>query len=314
MQTNKKIVPIFFAIDENYIPFLSVSLISLKEHISETNEYRVYILQKGIDFHKFDYILGLNSDNLKIHIVDVSEKLNEISNELVLRDYYTLTTYYRIFIAEMFPEYDKVIYLDSDTIVLKDIADFFDIDLTNYLVGGVPDEAVGNIEPFSRYVKKALGIEANEYFNAGIMVMNLKEFRKFNFYKEFGELLNKYKFKVAQDQDYLNVLCYKKAKLLPYNWNVMPLRGINLKPCEKPYIIHFNLTAKPWHYSDLQYEEYFWKYAKKSAYYEDILKQKESFTEEMAKKDCAGESNLLSMCIDESENKDNYFNLYVKEA
>ena len=57
------------------------------------------------------------------------------------------------------------------------------------------------------------------YINAGILVMNLKELRNFDFENKFIDLLSKIKFSVAQDQDYINVICKNRIKYLPKIWN-----------------------------------------------------------------------------------------------
>ena len=82
---------------------------------------------------------------------------------------------------------------------------------------------------------------------------------------------------VDPDQAYLNYLCKDKILMLPLGWNkeTLPL------PCEgKLNIVHYALYKKPWQYYDVMYDEYFWKYAKASPYYEFILKQRDSFTKE----------------------------------
>lgn len=308
----RKVVPVFFAIDDNYIPFLHVSLLSLKDNSSKDNDYKIFILNSGVKIEHEKHILELSESWFSIEFVDVADKINALSGNLELRDYYTFTTYYRIFIAGMFPEYDKAVYLDSDTIVLTDVADLFDTDLKDSLIAGIPDGAVSVIPPFTEYTKKVLGIEGNRYFNAGIIVMNLKRFREENFYAGFNDLLSKYKFRVAQDQDYLNVLCKDRVIFLSEEWNVMPVRSVKTEEVKNPRIIHYNLTSKPWHYKDLMYEDYFWDYAKKSVFYDHIFKVRENFTEEDKKKDEACEKGLVELAIKEAENPDNYYNKFCK--
>lgn len=310
----KKIIPAFYAIDDNYIPFLHVSLLSLKDKVSAGNKYKIHILSSDVKKEHEKCILDLADENFEIAFEDVSDKIERFSGNLKLRDYYTLTTYYRIFIAGMFPEYDKAVYLDSDTAVLCDVAKLYDTELGDNLIAGVPDGAVGSVPPFQVYTKKVLGIDASRYFNAGIIVMNLKKFREEDFYGQFNALLAKYKFRVAQDQDYLNVLCKDRVIYLPEEWNAMPIRTNSAKKIADPKIVHYNLTAKPWHYENLAYEEYFWNYAKKSPYYDYIVGLKNAFTEEDKKRDEECEKGLVALTIEEAENPENYFNKYCAKA
>lgn len=309
-QTGKKIVPIFFAADDKYVPFLAVTLQSLKEHASLQNEYRVYILHSGVSEEGEDKIKAFDCDNIKVQFIDVSDRLAVLSGELQLRDYYTCATYYRIFIAVMFPEYDKAVYLDSDLTLCCDVADFYDTDLGDDYVAGVPDGAVGAIPVFQEYTKRVLGIEAKEYFNAGVLVFNLKALREEDFYGKFSALLKQYKFTVAQDQDYLNVLCRGRVKFLPDEWNAMPVGGVT-QELKNPKIIHYNLTAKPWRYEVL-YSAYFWQAAKNTEFYDYLQDCLKNFTEEEKARDKACEEGLLALAAKECEREDNYFNVYVK--
>ena len=128
---NKKVIPIFYAADENYLPYLSVSLSSLIENANKAYVYKIYILHAGIDAKKSEEILKYQTDDFRIAFVNVAKRLEEVKISLQLRDYYTGATYYRIFIAGMFPQYKKAIYLDSDTVVLGDISELFTVDLKN---------------------------------------------------------------------------------------------------------------------------------------------------------------------------------------
>ena len=111
----------------------------------------------------------------------------------------------------MFPEYEKAIYIDSDTIVKGDISRLYDFDLGDNYVGGVNDQVVVQDPTFGDYVEKVLGVERNNYFNAGLLLINCDQFRKNNVLDQFCKLLHMYNFVVAQDQDYLNVICHNKA-------------------------------------------------------------------------------------------------------
>ena len=68
---------------------------------------------------------------------------------------------------------------------------------------------------FQDYVEKVVGVASYKtYFNAGMLVMNLDELRKFQFQEKFLYLLENIKFSVIQDQDYLNRICKGRVKLI----------------------------------------------------------------------------------------------------
>ena len=208
----------------------------------------------------------------------------------------------------MFPEYEKAIYIDSDTIVKGDISRLYDFDFGDNYVGGVNDQVVVQDPIFGDYVEKVLGVERNNYFNAGLLLINCDQFRKNNVLDQFCKLLHMYNFVVAQDQDYLNVICHNKVLWLPQVWNTEVFGEIAPKE-EDICILHYNLAAKPWHYKDCRMQQYFWKYAERSGVYPEILKELETYTDEQRAEDMASGANLLELAKQEIAKENNYLNL-----
>ena len=303
----KKEIPVFFAADENYLPFLDVCLRSVKEKASKKYNYKIYVLNSGVSGRSAERIMKLDDAGFSISFVDVSERLQEVSKFFQLRDYYTSAIYYRLFIVGLFPQYDKALYLDCDTVMLGDVSELYNYELGNNLIGAVADSAVAAVPEFQKYTKQVLGIDGNKYFNSGVILMNLKQFRAENFYENFYKLLKSYRFVVAPDQDCLNLLCKNKVKYLSDTWNRMPIHG----QCKDvPKLIHYNLTMKPWHYDDVMYREYFWQYAEKSEFYQEILAHRAAFTPAMAARDAEGAKNLIVLADAEADREDNYYRLY----
>ena len=117
----------------------------------------------------------------------------------------------------------------------------------------------------------------------------LKKMRETEFSKKFLTLLSTYHFdSVAPDQDYLNAMCNGKILYLNEEWDAMPAEG--KEELKNPKLIHYNLFQKPWCYDNVQYEDVFWEYAKKTEYYEDILEFKKNYSDEKKKSDqeCLG--------------------------
>lgn len=284
---NKIEIPIFFSTDDNYVPFLTVALHSIIENASKEYDYRVIVLNSGIAKENKEKILNLENENFKVEFADVNEKINDITTKLTngLRDYYSNSIYYRIFIPSLFPEFKKALYLDADIIVVDDISKLYFEELGENLLGAITDDVVNANESFKQYAISVLGIKPENYFNSGILVMNLEKFRKENVESKFVHLLSKYNFDtIAPDQDYLNYLCRGKVKYIHKGWDKMPFTGEDISG-EDLHLIHYNMFQKPWYYSDVPYEKYFWEYAKKSSFYEDITKMKETYTTEQKQND-----------------------------
>ena len=310
MKKEKNIIPLFFSVDDNYAKLLTISLHSIIKNASTKYHYEVIVLNTGLNEKSISLIKSLENNKFSISFVNVCENLDRISSELLTRDYYTKTTYYRLFIASLFPQFDKILYLDSDTIINGDISELYRTDIGSNLVGAIPDASVQIVPEFIEYVEKALGIKHEDYFNAGILLMNLKKMRDIDFEEHFINLLKKYKFEVAQDQYYLNVLCHEDVYFIDESWNTMPLG----EKIENPNLIHFNLTFKPWKYDDIMYEEYFYQNVKEISLEKDILEMKASFKEEMKRIDLLGGEKIKELCLKEANDEKNYYHLFVEDV
>lgn len=309
--SNKGIIPVFYACDEAYLKYALVSIYSLIKNASSEYKLDIHVLNTGISDISTQMIKRLENENVNIQFDDVTHNLKEIESQLPLRDYYSMTTYYRVFIAQMFPWYDKVIYLDSDTIIKGDISKMYEIDLGDNYVGGVNDPVVSQTDIFAEYAETVLGINRFDYFNAGVLLINIKMFREENVLGQFVELINKYSFVVAQDQDYLNVICQGKVLKLDPSWD-SEVYGEFLCSVEQMNIIHYNLAAKPWHYKDCRLSDIFWDYAKQTESYEELEKECESYTDEQRKIDEQAGENLANLAAAEINRADNYYNMHVK--
>ena len=299
MNNNKKVIPIFFAIDDAYTLFLAVALRSLLDNASKDYNYCIKILHTNVVEEHKNQIKKYESENVSIEFVDLNYYIEKVQNKLYTRDYYTNTTYFRLFLPELYPQYDKVLYLDSDIIVVGDISELYNTDMGTNLVAAAPDDIIQKNKVFQDYAELVVGVaKYQHYFNAGVLLMNLDELRKFKFQEKFLYLLEKFKFSVAQDQDYLNRLCKGRVTLISHDWDVMPYVNDETKP-EDIKLIHYNFAYKPWYFEDITYNEYFWEYAKKTEFYDEIVKIKESYTEEQKFKDREAEKALVELATKE---------------
>ena len=312
-----KKINLFFAIDDNYCPFLSIAVHSILKNASRDYKYDIYVLHNGMADENKSIIENQIKDDASIEFVDVlefvdmKEKLDLLADKLVTRDYYTKTTYYRLFIPNMFPNLDKALYLDVDIVVNGDISKLYNVELGNNLVGAIPDSAVQNTPVFVDYVENALGVKGDRYFNAGILLMNLKQMREEDFEGKFIDLLGKYSFRVAQDQDYLNVLTKDRVEYIDYSWNVMPIPN-NICSSEEINLIHYNMLWKPWIFKGTLYEDIFWNYAKESPMYQKVLDGFNSMTDEIRENKLKGGAALLEMAGLEAKDPNNYKNKFQK--
>lgn len=292
---NKNILPIFFAVDDGYIPFLGVTLKSLVDTSSTDNYYLIKILYTSINEENKERIKKYERENINIEFVDLSSYIEKVTEKLHTRDYYSKTTYFRLFIPDLYTQYDKVLYLDSDIVIREDVANLYNIDLGNNLVAGAPDEAVNAIKEFREYVEKVVGVASyNNYFNAGVLLMNLKELREFKFKEKFLYSLSKTTFSVDQDQGYLNRICKGRVKIIDSSWNRMPINEKNLDSTELK-LIHYNLAYKPWHFENIPYKDFFWNCAKETEYFNEIIDIRDNYTEEERTMDMKKNEELIKL-------------------
>ena len=269
------VIPVFFSTDDRYIPFLDIAIASLIENASKEYEYRIVILNTGLEPDGMAKIKQNECPGFSIDFVDISKDIERISSRFKNVYHFSIVTYYRLFIASLFPQYDKIVYLDCDLVVLGDIAKLYHTELGENILGAAPEQFVQNTPEFRVYAEKAVGVDPDGYFNAGVLLMNLDQFRKNDIEKKFVDLITEYDFDLLDpDQAYLNYLCLGKILMLPNGWNKEPMP----LGCEgNKNIVHYALYKKPWQYDDVMDGEYFWNYAKKSPFYDEILQRKASF-------------------------------------
>lgn len=295
---------IFFSFDDNYAPCFAVAIKSLEDNANKNYDYKIRILHTGnISLKNREQIYKeFNKGNFHIEFIDITERIKNIFDKLHTRDYYSKSTYYRLFIPELFPELDKALYLDSDIVVNEDIVKLYSVELGDNLVAAIPDEVIASAKVFQEYVENRIGVESyKKYFNAGIILMNLKKMREISFTDKFIKVLSVVTFNLVQDEDYLNVLCKGNIVFMPSIWNKMPFES-DIKENEV-CIFHYTLDNKPWLNDGILYGDIFWKYAKKTSYFEILKNILATRTEEERNK---GKEETKNLCTIARAQADDY--------
>lgn len=288
-------VPIFFSIDNAYAPYLAAALNSAIDHADPNRQYKAIVLHQELSAENQEKLSRLATSNFSIEFVPMLDSFSAITDTMGNRlrcDYFTLTIYFRLFIPRMFPQYDKAIYIDSDVIVMADMAELFDTDLEENYIGACVDLSVGHVPELVHYMEDAVGVPKDKYINSGVLLMDLKKLREAELDRKFLELLTTYHCDcIAPDQDYLNAMCYGKIHYLDDSWDTMPDNAV--QP-ETPKLIHYNLFSKPWCYDGILYEDAFWHYAKNSGYESQIRAYKDGYSQEQMQSDRQCLINLIA--------------------
>jgi lipopolysaccharide biosynthesis glycosyltransferase len=213
--------------------------------------------------------------------------------------HFTVETYYRFFIPKVLPELERIIYIDGDTVITGDILELWNENLDEKIAGVVHDIKLGDFKERSRI----FGFNDWHYFNAGIILLKLKEFSKLYSLETLPQIINNLftKFKNNKiywfaDQEVLNYLMNGKkyAKFLNIKYNLeepdfdnysgyisFGQNCSNLKEWSEvnkaPVIIHFAGCKKPWHLNNEIKRSVHWrlyyKYKALTPFY-DLLDEK----------------------------------------
>ncbi|MCR5480254.1 MAG: 1-acyl-sn-glycerol-3-phosphate acyltransferase [Ruminococcus sp.] len=301
------IIPIFYACDDAFVKYTVVSMYSLIKNASREHKYILHILYTEISDEMKAVVNKMADECFEIRFVDVTQYLQSISEKLPLRDYYSKTTYYRLFIAEMFPDYSKAVYIDSDTVIRGDISKVYLTDIKDAYLGACHEQVMVQIDEYGTYVEKVVGVSRYNFFNAGLMLINCEQFRLHFVLDKFIDYLHYYNFVVTQDEDYLNLICKDHVYWLDQRWNT-EVFGTLPHPVEQAEMLHYIMTNKPWHYEDCLYGEYFWEYAKQTEVYDALLAVLDKYSDEEKERDAKSGENLLALAVKETQREDNFLN------
>ncbi|MBO5177000.1 MAG: glycosyltransferase [Lachnospiraceae bacterium] len=282
----EKVVPIVFATNNNYAPYMAVAIDSLIENIKEADkEYCIFVLYSELEDRYISTISKIARDNAKIYFVNVDAKIDSETKSLYSRAHYSKEMYYRILIPDLFRMFKTVLYLDCDIILKEDAYRLYKMEIGDNILGGVVN---ASSEKMGRYIQNQLHIPVEQYINSGILLFNCEEFRN-QYIKErcFG-LVNGKKDYVCPDQDILNIACKGNIYYLSPAWNFQWYKSILMsgrdemielvpevvqeyEAAEKThYILHFTSGIKAWNSPDRKNAYLFWEYAERSSFYTEI--------------------------------------------
>lgn len=302
---NMPIKPIFsdaicicLSADDNYAKYLGVTIVSIKANRKPQDNYDICVLDGGISAFNKRRIGQLAEDGFSIRFVDISGFLDNIDMEIFsLNAYFTLATYFRFFIPQIFATYKKVLYLDCDLVVNTDVSELFHIDLENYALGAVFDIEMNRLiatdkerkGKICRYLSQRLKMQQIEtYFQAGVLLFDIAKLKAMDFTNKCLDKLKEIGDPMYVDQCVLNSLFDGNYKELDMRWNVMWQLPYYVKDLdrqlpviayktyfearEKPYIVHYAGAIKPWKNPEIEMADIWWKYARLTPFYEEILK------------------------------------------
>lgn len=251
-------VHLLFAFDDHFAPFFPGIFEGIYRHTKRP--LRVYVIGRSLEASSFYQWSGQFKGVRFIHY-DCSELT--YSKELRLPWHISVSTMDRLIVPSLLSDVDKIVYLDLDLIVRKDISELFDPDL-----GDAPLAARSGMSGYGRNSGKLLCLSGDlslpkflpvamkkidafrhyvfsggelvfEIFNAGVLVMNLAKMRSECFTEKMVALVEEFG---VNDQYALNLYARARRKPLAPKWN----HYLNQELIEDPAIVHFIGSVKPW--------------------------------------------------------------------
>lgn len=229
-------INICYGIDNNYVRCLATSIISII--LNNRN--------RDIIFHIVSNdISDINKDKLKIlsykynlHVKLYKVKKNVFEN-LPKNQYWSKAMYFRFIMPRILKNVDKIFYFDADIICLKNVGDFFDVNLENNIIAAVTD-----IKRVRKLKENVFNLPECTYFNSGMMVINIKKWNEFDVFNKVLNYLkdtcNKYK---HPDQDVLNIVLNGNVKYLDTVYNCIDVYSVKFQDI---IILHLANHPKPW--------------------------------------------------------------------
>lgn len=245
-------INIAVSIDRNYLQPLGVMLNSLLQNTTSLVE--IHLIHSDLqDEHKA--LLDRVVRTYKYATINYYNVTPDRLEGFAVRGHLTSVSYYLFLLPEFLPSnLDKVLYLDPDMIVSSDIQPLWDVDLGDNLLAAVP------VAP--PYLHEMIVTEGQSYFNGGVLLINLAQWREENTTQEAFDAVVRLEQYILRgvNQDVLNVITRGRWEKLPLFWNKCPEYYLgkstsiysqeDLEQAKDPRgIIHFTGPIKPWHYA-----------------------------------------------------------------
>lgn len=179
---------------------------------------------------KLQQVANQKGDSIQFHFIDTSI-FDDVKERL---HRFTVGTMFRLMLPEMLPNLNKIIYLDADLFVNRDVKELWDIDVSNYFVAGVRDYGTCH-HTFTPYPVQEGIVNRQNYINAGVLILNLDKIRRYgNMKNQSIQYLIDNPDSSLFDQDALNVIYKDSILLLDEKWNsfVLVLKSKNVKKME----------------------------------------------------------------------------------
>lgn len=247
--------------DKNGLDRVYMLLNSLKKTKQDDTVVNYYLFVEDVDDEVKQYFKDLISADFRIQIEDTSWFKERINSP-----YRTYLYYVRCLFPSYFTWLDKILYLDTDIVFLQNgVEQLWETNVDNYSLGAVSDITVNYFKPLAKIEKDPT--KTKDYFNSGVLLMNLKRIREANKHKQLQKWMLKWNLKELKpstmDQTLLNYIFREdEVNYLDYKYNDYSLvitktvysvfkQKLNkysepIQSVKDAIILHFLGELKPW--------------------------------------------------------------------
>jgi lipopolysaccharide biosynthesis glycosyltransferase len=241
MNTGKEQLNILFSSDNNYAQHLGVAIFSLLEQNTDFDFINIYVIENDVskeNKQKLEWIIE-QFENGEIIWISFAKWKKQLSLNMAWN--ISISTYARIFLAEMLPDnIDRVLYMDCDMIVCDSLRILWNTDLQGKVLGAIQDD-------ISDATKSAVGLlPKDKYFNAGMLLVDIITWREQDVGRKCLEFINSHGGNVIHhDQGILNGVLKNNWYRLPLENNLMTIHYIfNLRQIDRYYADHSEFYSR----------------------------------------------------------------------
>ena len=263
---------VVFATDENYVKYVSVALVSLLENNKDLSFRVNYLIDKISDVDRSRLECLADKYGCEIKFFSIA---SEIFNFSVTKYHFRQSVYFRLLMADLLG-IEKALYLDADVVINGSIKELLSVDVNDSMLAAVPNPG------FSRHENLGMSSKA-DYFNAGVMLVNLEKWRSYCISKKSIDYMKRNAVNIEfADQDVLNALVdgnwvklhlkyNQQAVIFDDEFENLPkiFHDNELNEAKiNPVIIHYSGSSKPWLLENSHpYKKLYWKYLKLTPFY-----------------------------------------------
>lgn len=270
---------ICFITDNRYIVPTTVAITSLVANKNSDSFYTVYVLAKDLTAENKAVLQTFNRPDVQLQVVEARPE-QQYEGVVSGNAHVSAAALYKFSLADIFPDCDKLLYMDGDVLVRQDLSDFYAMDLTGVYAAVVKDYRAIVSKPNPM---EFLPVKHQAYFNSGVMLLNLKRMRQCDMKRRLIDYrlhgINHF-----MDQDTLNVVFDEQVAYLPIYYNGMystlthfsagdictyyamePRNSID-EICGDCKILHLCSPTKPWNYVDSWHAREWYAYYKQSPF------------------------------------------------